>query len=481
MAPNETRRRFFCEVMCVYIPPHSQTVTVHTFYRSSFGAFLDELFSGVFTKPSHENFLLLSLGFVFAFTRHSVASYLWRAGAATFKHFTRFYVFFGAPCYERLDLLFERVILYAARHVPSDEALRVRFDDTTSKKTGRKIEGCSTYRNGAGTARQEYRTLWGLNFVVGELRIRLASWPEAFVSVPIGLALYLKKNEAKRLDQPYRTRSELAREMLNRVCRLVGPRRTVLSVQDGDYATKKFLRGLPQNARVVGRLPIDSPLYARPEPKQPGTPGPQAKVGPRLGNPKELAEAAAPQTWQAHPEEDQAEVLIIEGYWHTVMPGVWLRVVIVRRPEAQATKQKKALEAFFTSLLLLDMEQLLAEYRARWSVEILIREAREHYGLGQDRCRRYERIVGVNSFRMLVGAAQVLWFAREVEQQPIALAPYQPWYLQKQTPSLHDIMWAVRERLLAEGITPRVGFWEGMGVIHCLPRKQGVDQLPRAA
>lgn len=128
------------------------------------------------------------------------------------------------------------------------------------------------------------------------------------------------------------------------------------------------------------------------------------------------------------------------------------------------------------------MEQLLAEYRARWSVEILIHEARAHYdGLGQDRCHRYERIVGVNGFRMLVGASQVLGFAREAAQQPIALASHQPWYLQKEAPSLHDIPWAVRERLLVEEITPTVGFWEGMGIIHHLPREQGVDPLPRAA
>jgi hypothetical protein len=479
MAPNETRRLFLCEVVCSDIHPHSRIIAVHTFYRSSFGSFLDKLFSGIFTKPSHENFLLLSLGLVFAFTRHTIASYLWRAGAATFKHFTRFYVFFGAPCYDKLDRLFERVIVAAAQHVPSGEPLRVRFDATTSKKTGRKIEGASTYRNGAGTARQEYRRLFGLNFVLGEMRIRLHRWPEACVSVPIGIKLYLKKGVAQQLERPYYSRSELARQMLDGLCRLVGPERMVLSVQDGDYATKQFLRKLPKNACIVGRLPIDSPLYGRPVPKKPGQPGAPAKKGLRLGNAKELAEAAGRDRWQAHPEEEGAEVLVVEGFWHSVMPGVWLRVVILRR--GQATKQKKHLEAFFTSLLVLEMADVLREYRARWSVEILIREAREHYGLGQDRCRRFERIVGVNGFRLLIGASQVLWFAREVEQHQVALCPYQPWYLQKQQPSLHDIVWAVRERLWAEGITPRVGIWEGVGVIHRLRSEQYANQLPRAA
>jgi hypothetical protein len=258
----------------------------------------------------------------------------------------------------------------------------------------------------------------------------------------------------------------------------------VLSVQDGDYATKAFLQHLPDTAQVGGRLPISSPLYGRPQPKQPSQPGPTAKKGPRLGNPKQLAEAAAEDVWQAHPTEDGAEVLTVEGCWHSVLPGRWLRVVIVRRPPEQVTKQKKPLEAFFTSWLSLNEQAILAEYRGRWSVEILIREAREHYGLGQDRCRKYERIVGVNGFRMVIGAAQVLWFAQEVERaqhQPVALHPYQPWYRQKQQVSLHDIAWAVRERLLLEGITPRVGFWEGVGVIHCLRSEKHGDHMPRAA
>ncbi len=105
----------------------------------------------------------------------------------------------GAPCYDKLEVLFERVIVAAAEHVPLDELIRLRFDETTSKKTGEKIEGASTYRNGAGTARQEWRTLWGLNFVLGEMRIPLGG---QFVSVPIGLKLYVKEKQAEALGQP---------------------------------------------------------------------------------------------------------------------------------------------------------------------------------------------------------------------------------------------------------------------------------------
>ncbi len=127
------------------------------------------------------------------------------------------------------------------------------------------------------------------------------------------------------------------------------------------------------------------------------------------------------------------------------------------------------------------MEAILWEYQGRWSVEITIWQLRQSFGLGQDRCRRYRRIVGINALRMVIVAAQVLWFAEQVSSVvSMDLAQYRPWYLQKQQPSLHDIAWACREQLYQEGITPKVGFWDTVEVFHGIdPGSSGA--LPRAA
>ena len=101
MAPNETRRLFLCEVVCLDIYPHSRIIAVHKFYRSSFGAFLQRHFAELFTKASQQSFLLLALGFVLSSGRHTIANYIWRAGACAFKHFTCFYVFLGSDARRR--------------------------------------------------------------------------------------------------------------------------------------------------------------------------------------------------------------------------------------------------------------------------------------------------------------------------------------------------------------------------------------------
>src|SRR5918912_1367475 len=83
------------------------------------------------------------------------------------------------------------------------------------KKAGHHIEGLARYRNGAGSARQEYRTLRGLNFVLGVMHMPLTRWPGHSLSIPIGLELYLKESQAHQLHVPYRSRSQLARYILD--------------------------------------------------------------------------------------------------------------------------------------------------------------------------------------------------------------------------------------------------------------------------
>ena len=154
-------------------------------------------------------------------------------GASSVKHFSRFYVFLGGVLYTARWQLWARIIRVAAQWVPPGEPIVIEVDDSTRKKAGTQIEGVAHYRNGAGSARQEYRTLRGLNFVWGIMRIPLTWWPGHQVSVPIGLSLYLKEDQAQQLNVPYRSRSALAREMVDFVATQL-PTRHVRGLGDGE-------------------------------------------------------------------------------------------------------------------------------------------------------------------------------------------------------------------------------------------------------
>ena len=452
------------------------------FIVSSFGLFVMGLFAGLFTTPSWQTFTLLAYGWAVAGgERQTITMYLWLSGATTVKHFSCFYAFLGGALYDLRWQLWGCIIRCAARWVPPEEPIVLEVDDSTRKKAGRHIEGVGHYRNGAGSARQEYRTLRGLNFVWGIMRVPVPGWPGQKVSVPIGLSLYLKEGQARKLKQPYQSRSALAREIVDFVATQL-PTRQVRVLGDGGYATKESLQRLPATVDVVGRMLITGKLYAPPPPREPSRRGCPPKKGPLLGSPKTLARKRS--GWQPHPTEAGTLVQVWDGLWHTVLPGRLLRVVVVRRPATLRSRQPgqrkppPPVEAFFTTDLTLSLEAILAQYRERWAVEITLRDSNAFTGFGQDQCRKYARVVGANTFRLVLAAARTLWFVEQASRGTgIALTQYRPWYRHKEAPRQLALVSAWREALQAAGVFPIPRFTPTLATIPQEPE----NTLPLAA
>ena len=140
-------------------------MTVDTFLASSFGLFVMTVFHGSLTAPSWHSFTYMAYGWALVCGRQTITSYLYTSGAAHVKHFSRYYTFLGGALYQRRAHLWACVIRCGASLVPAHATIAIRLDDAIMKKAGRHIQGAAYYRNGAGTARQEYRTLWGLHLV----------------------------------------------------------------------------------------------------------------------------------------------------------------------------------------------------------------------------------------------------------------------------------------------------------------------------
>ena len=95
------------------------------------------------------------------------------------------------------------------------------------------------------------------------MRVPVPGWPGKQVSVPIGLSLYLKEEQACKVNVPYQTRSALAREIVDVVAAEL-PTRRIRVVGDGGYATKETLCQLPAGVDVISRMLISGKLYALP-------------------------------------------------------------------------------------------------------------------------------------------------------------------------------------------------------------------------
>lgn len=301
-----------------------------TFINSSFGRFIALMFSQCFTYRSWESFALLAYGWSMSRTRHTIANYIWLSGGVKYKHFSQYYCFLGRAFLKVVDELWKSVLLLMDRMLPSDIVIDLVVDDTTRKKSGRKIQGASNYRNAAGSARQEYRTLWGLNFVYV---IAQFVWVKNGVSfklaIPLGLRIYLKKQVARKLGRSYHTRSHLARQMIDFIVGVLSHRKFNLKA-DGGYSTREFTQDLPANVKLIGRYPIDSHLYGfPPKRKKKNKVGRPPVKGKDLGTPKQWIKQK--KGWKAHPSEKGALIKTFTGLWHSVLPGVPIKVVVVWR------------------------------------------------------------------------------------------------------------------------------------------------------
>jgi hypothetical protein len=103
----------------------------------------------------------------------------------------------------------------------------------------------------------------------------------------------------------------------------------------------------------------------------------------------------------------------------------------------------------------LSPKDIFAEYHARWAVDIAIRDRNAFAGLGQEQCRKWPRIIGANTLRLVLAAARTLWFIAHVDRGvEVPLCRYRPWYRQKVAPSHLDVAEACREALHEAGIFP---------------------------
>ena len=209
----------------------------------------------------------------------------------------------------------------------------------------------------------------------------------------------------------------------------------------------------------MGRFPISGKLYELPPLPTAKRRGAPRKKGDLIGSPKTLVQTAM--GWAPHPSETGAAIQAWDGLWHAVLPGRLVRVVVLRRHGTVPSKgpgQRKpppASEAFFTTDLTLSAAEIIREYAHRWAVEIAIRDSNAFDGLGQDQCRKRQRILGANTFRLVLAAARTLWFIAQVDRgTAVPLCRYRPWYRQKAAPSQLDVAEACREALHEAGIFP---------------------------
>jgi hypothetical protein len=266
----------------------------------SFAPFL-LAFQPCFTQPSFFSFWALTCAWILCSGRRSLTRVIQSGQLGRFKHYCSFHRFFSQARWNLDDLghcVFQLLLPFCP------EVLTGAVDDTLARKSGRHIWGADMHHDPLRSTQKRPLFSFGHSWVVFSLHVSFAFAPGKIWALPILVRLYRKrkksilapgrsgKPERKQTGQAagkqYRTRPQLALEMIQIVARWLGPRRLRV-LGDSEYAGGSISRHLPANTELISRMTMNAALYALP-PRQTAGRGRRRKKGARLLHPLQMAQ-----------------------------------------------------------------------------------------------------------------------------------------------------------------------------------------------
>ena len=416
------------------------------------------LFAGAFTGPTFATFEILVTGAVLLHRRHTVTNMI-RAVGLRKTHHSRFHRFFSRARWD-LDALWCMLVeMVVSRFYAADERAVVGLDDTAEKKTGGKIYGTSVVHDNRPAVHKEWAFSWGHTWVVASLLVHVDPWSSHWYAMPAYAELYRNEKLCRREKRPFRTKPQIARDILKRLASGL-PGRRILALLDGGYAYRVPMKDLPDLMDVVTRMRHDAALYALPGPKRPGR-GRPATRGKRLATPEKMAKAPG-SAWGTMMLGDTAyEILDRIVLWPSVFGPRTIRMVAVRRPGGEA-------QFLCTTDLTLSPAEVVEWYDRRWPIEVMFHEVKERMGFEEPQCRVEKAVERTAPFLLLVLGVVQYWF---LSQQNPGLIGFRPrWYGKKRgpdtAPSFSEMLAALRRATWHERFSARSSSKPDLKTIH---------------
>src|SRR5205823_5775756 len=217
------------------------------------------------TAPTFGSFLTVVTGWVFA-RRRTVTGIIVAAGAAVgAKHHSAYHRLFAAARWSLDELglaVFDLILPLASG------TILLAVDDTLARKRGLRIFGVGMHHDPLLSTRKTAVMNWGHCWVTLGVVLQLPFCGDRWFCLPVLFRLYVPKKVAERKKLAYRTKPELAVQMLQLLCKRHENRR-FHAVGDSAYGGKSVLLHLPDNCDLTSRLTMGARLYDAPEPRKP--------------------------------------------------------------------------------------------------------------------------------------------------------------------------------------------------------------------
>jgi hypothetical protein len=384
------------------------------------------------TAPTFASLTTVLTGWVFA-SRRTVTRMILAAGDVAEKHFSSYHRLFSAARWSR-DAMGLAVFDLVQPFLGS--VVMLGLDDTLARKRGLRMFGTGMHHDPLLSSRGKVITNWGHSWVVLGVIVELPFRRGHYYCLPILFRLYLNKKSALKHRRAYRTRPELAVELLELLCNHRKNQRFHV-VADSAYGGQSVLCFLPANCDLTSRLVKDARLYGARAQRKAGTNGRPRKRGERLPTPQAmLAGRCRHVTLDIYGRSEEARLADQVAYAHAA-PERPLRVVA-----AEAVKGGRGQEAFYSTCSDATAEQVIGWYAMRWSIEVMNHDSKQHLGFEEPQGWTRRSVERTAPLAMLLYSLIVLWFAREGHRSWRPL--HCPWYTSKSAPSFADMLGTLR-------------------------------------
>lgn len=341
-------------------------------------------FAPLFSKPVFEHLHVLIAGAILAPGKRTVTSALRVMGLSADKHFQNYHRVLNRAVWSSLAASRILLSLLVAAFAPTG-VLVMGIDDTIERRRGDRIKAKGVYRDPVRSSRSHMVKASGLRWLSLMLLVEIP-WAGRIWALPFLTCLCPSERYYKERGRTHRKLTERARQMLLLVKRWL-PEQEIVVVGDSSFAALELLNAMRGKVTVITRLRLDAALYEPAPERVAGQIGRPRKKGARL--PTLKAVLASPQTvWQSvtmagwYAEAERA-VEITSGtsvWYHTGMPAVPIRWVLVRDPQAKFDAQ-----AFLCINVEKEPAQILAWFVQRWTLEVTFEEVRAHLGVETQR------------------------------------------------------------------------------------------------
>lgn len=405
---------------------------------------IDKLrFSHCFTVPSLRHFAVLIVGWVMTIGTHTLSNVVLTTGLHESEHFSNAYRFFVRAKWAVESVSREVFLLIVETFLPDKIDYELVIDDTLNNHVGRKICGAAFQHD--GDAPKTGRPVgYGVCFVTIGMVVRLPGMSNRVFCLPYAARLWFpKKTKHKPKGSDYKTKTQLAVELIELTRSWLHPDITLRVIVDGAYSNKTLLMNRPSGVHITGKLRVDAALYAVVEHPVVNTIGRPRLKGDRLPTPKDIFnDRHKIREWvliRLYGKETIVSVRRFRAIWYKAAGNEPLSVVLVRDPVGDYPDQ-----AYFDTDVTASDTETIRRYSHRWSTEITYRETKSLLGSADCQCRHQNSVLRVPMMAYWSYSLVVIWFVGQMKQGKDLMIQSPPWYGRKTSITFSDMLAAAR-------------------------------------